>query len=229
MGCPFLLSNGQVFEQGHPMRYLLLLTALLLAGCQSPYLSMMEKAGIPKREILAHRVEDARSAQIKARYQFNRALEHYRQALDAQGGDAEQRYTDLQRDYAASEKAAAAVKPRVDQVQQVAEAMFEEWDDELADYQTPSLKAASAQELAQTREQYAELMQNMRAAESRVLPALGALNDQLLFYKHHMNAQTVGNLQQGYSTVSGTVAPLLLDMQRSIDGAGGLIQRLQSP
>ncbi|MBD1585519.1 DUF2959 family protein [Pseudomonas typographi] len=211
------------------MRYLLLFTALLLAGCQSPYLSMMEKAGIPKREIFSHRVEDARDAQIKARYQFNRTLEHYRLALAAQEGDPQQRYAELERDYAASQKAAQAVEPRVNQVEQVAEAMFREWEDELNDYQTPALRQASAQELAQTREQYQLLLAKMRDAQSRVLPALGALNDQLLFYKHHMNAQTVGNLQQGYSTVSGTVEPLLIDLQRSIEGANGLIQRLQSP
>lgn len=210
------------------MRYVLLLTALLLAGCQSPYLTMMDKAGIPKRELFSHRVEDARDAQIKARYQFNRTLDHYRLAVEGQGDDPEQGYAQLARDYAASEKAAAAVKPRLDQVEQMAKAMFSEWEDELDDYQTPALRETSARELAQTRAQYQVLISDMRNAQSRVLPALGALNDQLLFYKHHMNAQAVGNLQSGYSTVSGTVEPLLIDMQRSIDGAGGLIQRLRS-
>lgn len=210
------------------MRPFLLFIALLLAGCQSPYLSMMEKAGIPKREILAHRIEDARDAQIKARYQFNRTLERYRQALNASSADQATQLAELQRDYAASQQAADAVKPRVDQVEAVAQAVFDDWERELDQYQSPALRDASAQQLQQAREQYRLLIGKMRSAQSKVLPALGALNDQLLYLRHQQNAQVIGGLQQNYSTVSGTVEPLLTDLQRSIEGAGGLIQRLQS-
>lgn len=210
------------------MRPFLLFIALLLAGCQSPYLSMMEKAGIPKREILAHRIEDARDAQIKARYQFNRTLERYRQALNASSADQAPQLAELQRDYAASQQAADAVKPRVDQVEAVAQAVFDDWERELDQYQSPALRDASAQQLQQAREQYRLLIGKMRSAQSKVLPALGALNDQLLYLRHQQNAQVIGGLQQNYSTVSGTVEPLLTDLQRSIEGAGGLIQRLQS-
>lgn len=210
------------------MRPFLLFIALLLAGCQSPYLSMMEKAGIPKREILAHRIEDARDAQIKARYQFNRTLERYRQALNASSADQATQLAELQRDYAASQQAADAVKPRVGQVEAVAQAVFDDWERELDQYQSPALRDASAQQLQQAREQYRLLIGKMRSAQSKVLPALGALNDQLLYLRHQQNAQVIGGLQQNYSTVSGTVEPLLTDLQRSIEGAGGLIQRLQS-
>ncbi|WP_263262844.1 DUF2959 domain-containing protein [Pseudomonas sp. RIT-PI-S] len=209
------------------MRRSLIIALLALAGCQSPYLSMMESAGIPKREILAHRVEDARDAQIKARYQFNRTLEHYRQVEALSGADLESAVNDLERDYQASEKAAAAVAPRVDQVQVVAEALFDDWESELKDYHTQSLRDASAAQLQATRAQYQDLLTKMRSAQSHVLPALDALNDQLLFYRHQANARTISGLDAGYSTVSGTVQPLLTDMQRSIDGAQGLIQRLQ--
>lgn len=208
------------------MRKTLMLALVTLAGCQSPYLSMMEKAGIPKREILAHRVEDARDAQIKARYQFNRTLDHYRQVETLNGPDLQAAVNDLQRDYQASEKAAAAVEPRVDQVEAVAQALFDEWEGELKDYQTPALRQASAQQLEATRAQYQDLIAKMRSAQSHVLPALEALNDQLLFYRHQANARTIGRLDAGYSTVSGNVQPLLTDMQRSIEGAEGLIQRL---
>ncbi|UFH50249.1 DUF2959 family protein [Pseudomonas sp. KNUC1026] len=171
------------------MRPLLLVFALLLTGCQSPYLSMIEKAGIPKREILAHRVEDARDAQIKARYQFNRTLEHYRQALNASPADQASQLAELQRDYAASQRAADAVKPRVDQVEAVAKAVFDDWEHELDQYQSAPLREASAQELQQAREQYSLLIGKMRSAQSKVLPALGALNDQLLYLRHQQNAQ----------------------------------------
>lgn len=209
------------------MRLAALMAFLLLAGCQSPYLSMMEKAGIPKREILAHRVEDARDAQIKARYQFNRTLDRYRQVAQLSGPQLQAEYDDLQDAYRASEKAAAAVAPRVRTVEQVGDALFDEWEDELDEYSSPALRSASSAELEQTREQYRLLLAKMKAAQSRVLPALDGLNDHLLFIKHQMNANTVSGLQASYSTVSGTVEPMMIDMQRSIEGADGFIERLQ--
>ncbi|MDE1166338.1 MAG: DUF2959 family protein [Pseudomonas sp.] len=104
--------------------FFLALTALLaLAGCQNTYLSAMEQAGIPKRQILQNRVEDARQAQIRARFQFSRSLDNYRRALQAKDAPAEQ-YAALEQDYRDTEKAARAVGPRVDTVEQVADALI---------------------------------------------------------------------------------------------------------
>lgn len=201
---------------------------LTLTGCQNTYLSAMESAGIPKRQILVNRIEDARDAQIKARFQFSRALDRYRNALHF-GDDPQQAYATLERDYAASEKAAAAIKPRIDTVEQIADALFDEWEDELDGYASNTLRDASARELKQTRAQYSDLIGKMRTAQGRVEPALGALRDQMLFYNHSLNAKAINSVAGSYSSVQGNVQPLLLDMQRSIDGAEGFMKQLSNP
>lgn len=48
---------------------------VLLFACSSPYYNVMERWGIPKRDILVDRVEAARDSQEKAAEQFKDVLE----------------------------------------------------------------------------------------------------------------------------------------------------------
>jgi hypothetical protein len=208
--------------------FLLALTALFaLTGCQNTYLAAMEQAGIPKRQILQNRVEDARQAQIKARFQFSRSLDNYRHALQAKDSSTAEQYTALEQDYRDTEKAARAVGPRIDTVEQVADALFDEWRDELDRYSDPGLKQASRDEMQATLAQYNDLLGKMRTAQSHIDPALAALRDQLLFFKHHLNAQAINSMDNGYSSLQGNIEPLLTTMQRSINDTDSFVRQLQ--
>lgn len=204
-------------------------TLLALGGCQSAYYSMMEKAGVHKRDILAERVEAARDSQQAAKQQFKDALERYRSVVQVQGGDLEARYTALDREYRASEASAKAVRQRIAAVEDVAGALFAEWESELDQYKNATLRRASAKELERTRKEYKALLSRMQAAEKRIEPVLSVLRDQVLFLKHNLNARAIGALQGEYRSLQGNVDQLLRDMQRSIDEADSFVRRLQAP
>ncbi len=212
------------------MRRLLLTCCVMLtlSGCQSAYYSAMEKAGIHKRDILVDRVEDARDSQQDAKQQFKDALERYRSVVKVNGGDLEQRYEALNREYEASVAAANDVRARIEAVEDVAEALFDEWEDELQQYSNASLKSASARELSRTRSEYRTLLQRMKAAEKRIAPVLAVLRDQVLFLKHNLNARAIGALQGEYRTLQSNVDQLMADMQRAIDEADSFIRHLQA-
>ena len=212
------------------MRRLLLTCCVMLtlSGCQSAYYSAMEKAGIHKRDILVDRVEDARDSQQDAKQQFKDALERYRSVVKVNGGDLEQRYEALNREYEASVAAANDVRARIEAVEDVAEALFDEWEYELQQYSNASLKSASARELSRTRSEYRTLLQRMKAAEKRIAPVLAVLRDQVLFLKHNLNARAIGALQGEYRTLQSNVDQLMADMQRAIDEADSFIRRLQA-
>lgn len=212
------------------MRRLLLTCCVMLtlSGCQSAYYSAMEKAGVYKRDILVDRVEDARDSQQDAKQQFKDALERYRSVVKVNGGDLEQRYEALNREYEASVAAANDVRARIEAVEDVAEALFDEWEDELQQYSNASLKNASARELSRTRSEYRTLLQRMKAAEKRIAPVLAVLHDQVLFLKHNLNARAIGALQGEYRTLQSNVDQLMADMQRAIDEADSFIRRLQA-
>ena len=201
---------------------------LILTGCQSAYYSAMEKAGIHKRDILVDRVEDARDSQLEAKEQFTDALAQYRSVVEVKGGDLEKRYDALNREYEASLASARDVQSRIEAVEDVAEALFKEWEEELKQYSNARLRAASAQELSRTRAEYKTLIQRMKAAEQRIEPVLSVLHDQVLFLKHNLNARAISALHSEYRSLQSNVDQLLADMQRAIDEADTFIRRLQA-
>ncbi|WP_027589795.1 DUF2959 domain-containing protein [Pseudomonas sp. RL] len=206
----------------------LLFTALLgLTGCQSAYYAAMEKVGVHKRDILVDRVEEARDSQQEAKEQFQSALDRYRSVVQVKGGELEARYEALNKEYLASESSAKEVRARIEAVEDVAEALFEEWEGELKLYSNASLRNASAAELKRTRAQYKTLLERMRAAERRIEPVLSVLRDQVLFLKHNLNARAISALQGEYRTLQGNVDQLLRDMQRAIDEADAFVRNLQ--
>ena len=207
--------------------FLLALALLTLAGCQSAYYSAMEKVGLHKRDILVDRVEDARDSQQEAKEQFKDALERYRSVVQVKGGKLEERYEALNNEFKASENSAREVRERVEAVEDVAEALFEEWKQELGEYSNASLKAASQRNLERTQKDYRVLLQRMQTAEKRIDPVLDVLRDQVLFLKHNLNARAIGALQGEYRTLEGNVDQLLAEMQRAIDEADVFIRQLQ--
>lgn len=212
------------------MRRLIIACCALLAlgGCQSAYYATMEKVGVHKRDILVDRVEAARDSQQKAKEQFKDALERYRSVVAVQGGELEERYEALNREYEASEASARTVHERIAAVEDVAGALFDEWEGELDQYSNASLRRTSGQELERTRREYKILLQRMKAAEKRIQPVLSVLHDQVLFLKHNLNARAIGSLQGEYRTLQGNVDQLIRDMQRSIDEADTFIRKMQA-
>ncbi|HBS80891.1 MAG: DNA repair protein [Pseudomonas sp.] len=209
-------------------RFLLLGFALLtLAGCQSAYYSAMEKVGLHKRDILVDRVEDARDSQQDAKEQFKDALERYRSVVQVDGGELEERYEALNSEFEASENSAREVRDRIDAVEDVAEALFKEWKQELDEYSNASLRATSQRNLERTQKDYRVLLQRMKAAEKRIDPVLDVLRDQVLFLKHNLNARAIGALKGEYRMLEGNVDQLLAEMQRAIDEADVFIRQLQ--
>ncbi|WP_407291341.1 DUF2959 domain-containing protein [Stutzerimonas zhaodongensis] len=211
------------------MRRLLLIpiALLTLAGCQSAYYSAMEKVGLHKRDILVDRVEDARDSQQQAKEQFKDALERYRSVVQVKGGELEERYEALNTEFEASDNSAREVRDRIEAVEDVAGALFREWKQELDEYSNASLKATSAKNLQNTRNDYRKLLERMKAAEKRIDPVLDVLRDQVLFLKHNLNARAIGSLQGEFRTLEGNVDQLLAEMQRAIDEADIFIRQLQ--
>ena len=107
-----------------------------------------------------------------------------------------------------------------------AEALFEEWEGELTQYSSPSLRASSEKQLTATRDRYDRLMVVMRKAESGMDPVLDAFRDQVLFLKHNLNAQAISSLQDEASKIENDVDGLIADMEASIKEADAFIQVL---
>src|SRR5204863_6799944 len=88
-----------------------------------------------------------------------------------------------------------SVHKRVEEVETVANDLFAEWEKEIREIGTASLREASEQKLAATRLKYSELHSALKSAEKSMDPVLGKLNDYVLFLTHDLNAAAIGSLQ----------------------------------
>ena len=204
------------------------LMVLLLAGCQSAYYSTMEKFGVHKRDIMVDRVTDARDSQEEAKEQFASALERFSSVLEFKGGTLEEKYEQLKDELDRSEKKADEVHKRIAAVEDVSEALFEEWEDELSEYSSASLRKDSKKKLDQTKKQYAKLMTAMKKAEEKIEPVLRPLRDQVLYLKHNLNARAIASLQSELVNIETDVATLIREMETSIREADSFIKTLEN-
>lgn len=204
-----------------------LLVAMLLSACSTAYYGAMEKVGYHKRDILVSRVEKAKDSQQEAQQQFKSALERFESVVNLADTDLLKAYEKLNSEYEDSEEAANEVSERIDEVEDVATALFKEWRKEIGLYQNQTLKASSEKKLRETQARYKQMMQSMRAAESSMKPVLLTLRDNVLFLKHNLNAQAVGALRSEFTGLKADINSLIAQMNRSIEHSNQFIAEIK--
>lgn len=201
---------------------------LAMSGCASTTIKLKEAFGIEKREQLVSEVGQARDAQEEAREQFATTLDEFKALTGYDGGELERAYNRLSGQADRSRARADGVSRRIESVERVANAMFREWDQELNQYSSDSLRAASAEQLALTRERYHQMLGAMKAAESRMGPVLTAFDDQVLFLKHNLNARAIASLQSSVGELETEIQALIDEMNASIDEANAFIEGMDT-
>ena len=143
-------------------KYMLIaFTTFAVMGCQSAYYSAMEKVGVHKRDIMLDRVENAQTAQEDAQQQFKSALDQLSQLINYDGGDLAAQYELVNDQYEASKSSAEEVESRIVAIENVADALFDEWNDEIQQYSSASLKQQSQQKMKKTQRNYQSLIKSM--------------------------------------------------------------------
>lgn len=211
------------------MRYAIvfvLIGMFSITGCQSVQYRALESVGIEKRDVLSSRVDNAAEAQDEAVEQFTSALEQFRATVEVDGGDLEKTYSRLEREYDRSQSQAEEVSDRIDAVEHVAKALFEEWSAELELYSDPDLERRSEDILRQTRQRYSRMMRAMREAESSMAPVLDVFQDQVLFLKHNLNAMAIAAIRDELAEVEQATEDLVTAMNQSISEARSFIDAL---
>ena len=203
-----------------------LVCLLASMGCQKVYYDTMEKFGYHKRDLLVSRVQEARDSQEDAKEQFQSALEKFSAVVDFKGGRLQDKYKQLKGELDRSESKAKKVGDRIDSVEDVAEALFKEWQSELEQYSNEDLRRSSEQKLNQTRQRYDQLIGTMKRAESKIAPVLTSFRDQVLFLKHNLNAQAIASLQDELVSVEANITGLIKEMEASIAEADAFISAM---
>lgn len=204
-----------------------LLLLLTITGCQTAYYDALEKVGIPKRELMIKRIESTQEAQQDVQEQFQSALDQFQSIVVFNGGNLEELYKKLNREYEDSVSAADKVNSRIQSIQHVSEALFDEWQEELNLYSSASLRSASARKLNETKRQYQRMITSMEKSAERMQPVLDVFQDQVLFLKHNLNAQAISSLKGEFAGVKREIDQLITQMERSIAESQRFVEQLR--
>ncbi|NTU50479.1 MAG: DUF2959 domain-containing protein [Desulfobulbaceae bacterium] len=208
-------------------RFMFLSLLFTLNACSSLYYGGLEKIGIPKREVMVHRVEKARDTQEETKQQFKSALEQFSALTSFNGGNLEATYKRLNGEYEASVAKASEVRKRISDIEDVSEALFTEWQDELNQYSNADLKRSSQLQLTATKGQYQQLITVMKRAEAKINPVLAVFKDQVLYLKHNLNAQAIASLKGQLGSIQSDVSSLIAAMEKSINEANAFIKTME--
>ncbi len=206
----------------------LVCSQMLLLGCASAYYDALESIGVHKRDIFVDRIEESLEVQKEGQAQFESALEQFKATVDFDGGGLEKAYNLFNDEYEESEEAANAISEHISAVESVADALFEEWSDELDLYTSPSLRRASERQYKSTQKKYQRLLASMRRVEESMQPVLATMRDNVLFLKHNLNARAIDTLKGELGSINRDVSKLVKNMQRSIAEAEAFITTLKA-
>jgi hypothetical protein len=195
-----------------------------LSACSSTYYDAWESVGVYKRDILVERVENAMEAQTDAKEEFKDALEAFSSVVEVEPSKLKATYEALSDAYEDSREKAEAVTDRIDSVESVSEALFEEWAEEVEQISNAELRRSSARSLKTSRSRYQELITSMRKAEARMDPVLTSFSDHVLYLKHNLNAQAISSLKNELGAIETNVARLILEMEASIAASEAFVK-----
>ena len=205
-----------------------LLAVFALTGCKSAYYGAWEKLGYEKRDILVSEVEDAKDTQEAAKEQFKTTMERFQELTNFQGGELESKYRKLNSEYERCKGRADKVTAQINDVDETANDLFNEWKSELDKYENAEMRSKSEQQLNESKQRYDELITVMRKSESKMQPVLKAFNDQVLFLKHNLNASAIASLKGTATQIDSDVQALIKEMEISINEANEFIDQMKT-
>jgi len=210
---------------------LLLLMLLSLTACgtaQKVKYSALEKVGIHKRDVLVDRIEETSDTQKEAKEQFKSAYDELASLVTVKDGGLEKRYKRMAKAVEKSEDKAEELDERIESVDEVAQALFKEWKQELSQYRSATLRRTSEQNLQTTKNRYAKIYQKMQTSQKRVDPVLKILQDNTLYLKHNLNARAITSISSEVLTIEQDVAALIAQMEASINESQSFIQSMRA-
>lgn len=193
---------------------------------RSVYYNARESIGDHKRSIVIYQVEQACVSLQETRDEFEDALERFKSLVNVSETSLEHRYHQLNRQYQFCRAKSESVSDRIKAIEEVSDALFTEWENELNEYTNRSLRNSSKQQLKIAKQNYSRLIKALRTAEAKIQPVLSVFKDQVLYLKHNLNAQAVAALQYEFIVIGVDISQLIRAMELTIAEASQFVSVL---
>lgn len=203
-----------------------LLARFISKKFRSVYYNARESIGDHKRSIVVYQVEQACVSLQETRNEFENALERFKTLVSVNETSLEHRYHQLNRQYQFCRSKSDSVSDRIRMIEEVSDALFAEWEQELNEYTNRSLRNSSKQQLKIARQNYSRLIKALHAAEAKIQPVLSAFKDQVLYLKHNLNAHAIAALQHEFIVIGVDISQLIHAMELTIAEASQFVSVL---
>jgi hypothetical protein len=205
-----------------------LISRFLTKKIKAAYYHARESIGDSKRNIVVTHVEQACSGLQETRDEFQDALERFKNLVYVNDAPLEHKYNLLNRQYHYCCAKSESVSNRIRAIEEVSDALFLEWENELNEYSNRALRNSSRQQLKISRQNYARLIRTMQRAESKIQPVLAAFKDQVLYLKHNLNAQAIAALRHEFIEIGVDISQLIQAMEQTIVEASQFVAALSN-
>lgn len=203
-----------------------LISRFLSKKIRTAIYSARESIGEHKRDIVVAHVEQACIGLQETRDEFEDALERFKNLVCVNETTLDHKYNLLNRQYQFCCAKSVAISDRIRAIEQVSEALFAEWENELGEYTNRNLRAHSKQQLKIAKQNYARLIKSMQKAEAKIQPVLAAFKDQVLYLKHNLNAQAIAALRHEFIEIGIDISQLIQAMEQTIAEASQFVAAL---
>lgn len=203
-----------------------LISRFLSKKIRTAIYSARESIGEHKRDIVVAHVEQACAGLQETRDEFEDALERFKNLVCVNETTLDHKYNLLNRQYQFCCAKSTAISDRIRAIEQVSEALFAEWENELGEYTNRNLRAHSKQQLKTAKQNYARLIKSMQKAEAKIQPVLAAFKDQVLYLKHNLNAQAIAALRHEFIEIGMDISQLIQAMEQTIAEASQFVAAL---
>lgn len=201
-------------------------TAIDKAARETKY-SAYELIGVEKRDLLKKYVKNTKESQEDTQEAFEDALTQLKKTYNFDGGKLEQQYKALNSSYEDANSRASQVHKDIEKVQTVAADLFNEWQKEISEISTPSLKEKSKAQLSATQKRFGQLRDSLKKSESKIQPILVKLKDQVLYLKHNLNAKAIASLKGESVRIEKEISSLVDAMKSSIKESDAFIKEIE--
>lgn len=188
--------------------------------------SAYEAVGLEKRDLFKREVANVKEDQEDTGKAFKDALTQLKEIYNFDGGNLERQHSKLKASLDDAKEEATDLHARIEKVDEVANDLFEEWNNEINEIKTGDLKSKSSSQLSATKAKYKVLEEQLRASEKKMAPVLAKLNDQVLFLKHNLNAEAIGGLKAEGGKIQADIKSLIDEVNESSRQADELIKTL---
>lgn len=218
-----MADNNKSSQNDLAKKSLGLISGFFSKKIRSAYYSARESIGEHKRDIVVAQVEQACVGLQETRDEFEDALERFKTLVCVNETSIDHKYNLLNRQYQFCCSKADTVSARIRAIEEVSEALFLEWEQELDEYTNRTFRAHSKQQLKIARQNYSRLIRSMQRAEAKIHPVLAAFKDQVLYLKHNLNAQAIAALRHEFIEIGIDISQLIQAMEQTIAEASQFV------